>query len=58
MNLLEVSINAIDMFNCIDIHSFIPVRCCVDMDPSALLFPGAYDAVNTARSSDIVFNYK
>jgi len=36
------------MFNFIDIYSFIPVRDCVGMGPSALLFPGAYNAVKTA----------
>ena len=36
------------MFNFIDIYSFIPVSGCVDMGPSALLFPGGYNAVKTA----------
>jgi hypothetical protein len=36
------------MFNFIYINSFIPVSDCVGMDPSALLFPGARDAVKTA----------
>ena len=33
------------MFNFIDIYNFIPVSGCVCMGPSALLFPGAYNAV-------------
>jgi hypothetical protein len=36
------------MFNCIYIYSFIPMSGCVGMGPSALLFPGARDAVKTA----------
>ena len=36
------------MFNFIDICSFIPVSGCVDMGPSALLFPGGYNVVKTA----------
>jgi hypothetical protein len=36
------------MFNFIDIYSFISVSGCVGMDPSALLFPGAYNVVKTA----------
>jgi hypothetical protein len=36
------------MFNFIDIYSFIPVSGCVDMGPSALLFPGVYNAIKTA----------
>ena len=36
------------MLNCIYIYSFIPMSGCVSMGPSALLFPGARDAVNTA----------
>ena len=36
------------MFNCIYIHSFIPMSGCVGMGPSALLFPGARDAVKAA----------
>jgi len=35
------------MFNFIDIYSFIPVSGCVSRTPSALLFPGAYNAVKT-----------
>ena len=36
------------MFNFIYIYSFIPMSGCVGMGPSALLFPGARDAVKTA----------
>ena len=36
------------MFNFIYIYSFIPMSGCVCMGPSALLFPGARDAVKTA----------
>jgi hypothetical protein len=35
------------MFNCIYIYSSIPMSGCVGMGPSALLFPGARDAVKT-----------
>ena len=35
------------MFNFIYIYSFIPMSGCVGMDPSALLYPGARDAVKT-----------
>ena len=35
------------MFNYIYIYSFIPMSGCVGMDPSALLCPGARDAVKT-----------
>jgi len=35
------------------IYSFIPVRGCVGIYPSALLFPGAYNAVKTALLSSI-----
>jgi hypothetical protein len=35
------------MFNFIDIYSFIPVSGCVGIGPSALLYPGAYNAVKT-----------
>jgi hypothetical protein len=37
------------MFNFIDtLHIFIPVSGCVGRGPSALLCPGAYNAVKTA----------
>jgi len=36
------------MFNFIDIYSFILVGGCVDMGPSALVCPEAYNAVKTA----------
>jgi hypothetical protein len=36
------------MFNFIDHLHFIPVSGCVGMGPSALICPGAYDAVTTA----------
>jgi len=36
------------MFNFIDIYSFITVSICVGRGPSALLWPGAYNAVKTA----------
>ena len=36
------------MFNFIDIYSFISVSFCVGMDLSALLFPGVYNAIQTA----------
>ena len=36
------------MFNFIDIYTFITVSGCVVRCPSALLWPGAYDAVKTA----------
>ena len=36
------------MFSFIDIYNFIPVSGRVGMGPSALLCPGAYDAVKTA----------
>ena len=36
------------MFNFIYIYSFIPMSGCVGIGPSALLFPGARDAVKTA----------
>jgi hypothetical protein len=36
------------MFNCIYIYSFIPMNGCVGMGRSALLFPGARDAVKIA----------
>ena len=35
-------------FNSIDICSFIPVIGCIGMDPSALICPGAYNAVKMA----------
>ena len=35
------------MFNFIYIYSFIPMSGCVGIGPSALLFPGARDAVET-----------
>jgi hypothetical protein len=33
------------MFNFIDIYSFISVSVYVGMDPSALIFPGVYNAI-------------
>jgi hypothetical protein len=36
------------MFNFLYIYSFIPMSGCVGMGRSALLFPGARDAVKTA----------
>jgi len=36
------------MVNFIDIYSFIHVSGCVFMGSSALLWPGAYNAVKTA----------
>jgi hypothetical protein len=36
------------MFNLIYIYSFAPMSGCVGIDPSALLFPRARDAVKTA----------
>jgi len=33
------------MFSFIDIYIFILVSGCVGRDPSAMCFPGAYDAV-------------
>jgi hypothetical protein len=36
------------MFNLIDIYIFIPVSGCVDIDPCAVLCPGAYNAVKKA----------
>ena len=36
------------MFNFIYIYSFVPMSGCVGIGPSALLFPGARDAVKTA----------
>ena len=36
------------MFNFIDIYNCIPVSGRVGMGPSALLYPGVYDAVKTA----------
>jgi len=38
------------MFNFIYIYNFIPMSGCVGMGPSALLCPGAYDAVKMALS--------
>jgi hypothetical protein len=36
------------MFNLAEIYSFIHVSGCVGMNSSALLYPGAYDAIKTA----------
>jgi len=36
----------------IDINSFIPVSVCVGRGPSALLWPGAYNAVKMALISE------
>jgi hypothetical protein len=43
------------MFNFIDIYICIPVSGCVGRGLSVLLFPGAYDAVQTALSIDSGF---
>jgi hypothetical protein len=42
------STNTINMLNFIDIYIFIPVSGCVGRGPSALLCPGAYNAVKSA----------
>ena len=39
------------MFNFIDNYSFIPLNGCVDMGPSALHCPVAYNAVKTVLST-------
>jgi len=39
------------MLNFIDIYIFIPVSGCVGSGPSALLFPGAYNAIKMALMS-------
>jgi hypothetical protein len=47
------------MFNFIYIYSFICMSGCVGMGRSALLFPGARDAVKTAlHTSPTSFQYK
>jgi len=43
------------MFNPIDICSFIPVVGCVDMGPSALLCPGACNAVKGGPVHDNIY---
>jgi hypothetical protein len=40
------------MFYCINIYSFIPVNGCVGMSSSALLCPGAHNAVKMALGKD------
>ena len=52
-----VSTNIINMFNFIDIYSFIPASDCVGMGPSTLLCPGAYNAVKTTLGhlSDLIY---
>jgi len=44
------------MFNFIDIYICIPVSGCVGRDHSALLCPGAYNAVPMAQTSDNISN--
>jgi len=45
-----------NIFNFIDIYICIPVSGCVGRDHSALLCPGAYNAVPMAQTSDNISN--
>ena len=45
---LNDNISTIFLLNVGTVYSFIPMSGCVDMGPSALLFPGIRDADKTA----------